>query len=77
MIVPGGAYFNSGTVYFNAQAQFRGGIHNDNSSSPGRRRHLGRHLFPGSIGIGTTAPANKSTPPETSGPMVSSTGATA
>ena len=26
IIVPGGAYFNVGTVYFTAQAQFRGGI---------------------------------------------------
>lgn len=30
--IPGGAYFNSGIVYFEAQAQFRGGIHNDSGS---------------------------------------------
>ena len=30
IVVPGGAYFNSGTVYTEAQYQCRGGIHNDN-----------------------------------------------
>ncbi len=31
-VCPGGAYFNSGTVYDNAQYQCRGGIHNDNAA---------------------------------------------
>jgi hypothetical protein len=30
-VAPGGAYFNSGTVYTEAQYQCRGGIHNDNA----------------------------------------------
>ncbi|MDD2765577.1 MAG: tail fiber domain-containing protein [Opitutaceae bacterium] len=32
-IAPGGAYFNSGTVYFAAQMQARGGIHNDSGAN--------------------------------------------
>ncbi|MDD3289051.1 MAG: hypothetical protein PHX43_08675, partial [Alphaproteobacteria bacterium] len=33
MVIPGGAYFNSGTVYTEATIQARGGIHNDNGAN--------------------------------------------
>ncbi len=60
MVVPGGAYFNSGTVYFQSQAQFRGGIHNDAASylqiDGGTS---GVTYYPGSIGIGTAAPGEQ------------------
>jgi hypothetical protein len=32
-IAPGGAYFNSGTVYFQSQIQARGGIHDDTNAN--------------------------------------------
>jgi hypothetical protein len=35
MTVPGGAYFNSGTVYMEAAAQLRGGINNDSGNNGG------------------------------------------
>jgi len=60
LIVPGGAYFNSGKVYFAAQAEFQGGIHND----------AGPHLtieggtsgithITGALGVGTAGPAEQ------------------
>ncbi|WP_232379662.1 hypothetical protein [Polyangium fumosum] len=58
--VPGGAYFNSGTVYFEAQAQFRGGIHNDTGAAlriDGGTS--GINHFPGTIGVGTANPAEQ------------------
>jgi hypothetical protein len=58
--VPGGAYFNSGKVYFSAQAEFRGGIHNDDGP------HLtitggtsGVTYITGAVGVGTTSPAEQ------------------
>jgi hypothetical protein len=39
-VAPGGAYFNSGTVYFEAATQNRGGIQNDAGSYSGRVRVL-------------------------------------
>ncbi|HLP49642.1 MAG TPA: hypothetical protein VK154_02100 [Chitinophagales bacterium] len=39
-VAPGGAYFNSGTVYCEAAIQARGGIQNDAGSSSGRVRIL-------------------------------------
>ncbi len=60
MVVPGGAYFNAGTVYFQTQAQFRGGIHND--SAPYLQYDGGTsgiNYFPGSIGVGTAGPAEQ------------------
>ncbi|MDI1452049.1 hypothetical protein QHF85_48845, partial [Polyangium sp. 6x1] len=60
VIVPGGAYFNAGTVYFTAQAQFRGGIHNDTAAylqyDGGTS---GINYFPGTIGVGTAGPAEQ------------------
>ncbi len=59
-VCPGGAYFNSGTVYTEAQYQCRGGIHNDNSSyltiAGGTSAFS---YFSGNVGIATTAPAEK------------------
>jgi len=60
VIVPGGAYFNAGTVYFTAQAQFRGGIHND--TGPYLQYDGGTsgiNYFPGTIGVGTANPAEQ------------------
>ncbi|MRG95402.1 hypothetical protein [Polyangium spumosum] len=60
VVVPGGAYFNSGTVYFQAQAQFRGGIHNDNGpylQYDGGTSNI--NYFPGVIGVGTASPAEQ------------------
>ncbi|MBK9258515.1 MAG: hypothetical protein IPM54_01615 [Polyangiaceae bacterium] len=60
IVVPGGAYFNSGTVYFQAQAQFRGGIHND--TAPYLQVDGGTSgvtYFSGAIGAGTTSPAEQ------------------
>jgi hypothetical protein len=60
MLVPGGAYFNSGTVYFEAQAQFRGGIHNDtNSYLRIDGGTSGVTYFPNPIGVGTTGPGEQ------------------
>jgi hypothetical protein len=60
MVVPGGAYFNAGTVYFQTQAQFRGGIHNDTAAylqiDGGTS---GITYFPGSVGHGTASPAEQ------------------
>ncbi|APR87845.1 hypothetical protein A7982_13194 [Minicystis rosea] len=60
IIVPGGAYFNSGTVYFEAQAQLRGGIHNDTGAyltiAGGTS---GITYVTGNLGIGTTGPAEQ------------------
>jgi hypothetical protein len=60
ILVPGGAYFNSGQVYFQAQAELRGGIHND--SAP----HLtiaggtsGVTYISGAVGVGTSGPAEQ------------------
>jgi hypothetical protein len=57
-VAPGGAYFNSGTVYTEAAIQARGGIHNDTASyltlSGGTS---GATYFSGNVGVGTTAPA--------------------
>ncbi|MFL6374530.1 MAG: tail fiber domain-containing protein [Pyrinomonadaceae bacterium] len=54
---PGGAYFNSGTVYVQAQAQFRGGIHNDtNTYLQIDGGTSGITYLPGSLGLGTTNP---------------------
>jgi hypothetical protein len=59
-IAPGGAYFNSGTVYFEAQAQFRGGIHNDSAAyltlAGGTS---GINYVSGTLGIGTAGPAEQ------------------
>ena len=60
VIVPGGAYFNGGTVYFEAQAQFRGGIHNDSNAVltvAGGTSNI--TFFPGAIGLGTAGPAEQ------------------
>jgi hypothetical protein len=59
-IAPGGAYFNSGTVYTEAAIQARGGIHNDTGAyltiSGGTS---GATYFSGNVGVGvTTAGAN-------------------
>lgn len=60
LVIPGGAYFNSGTVYTVAPIQARGGIHNDNDSyltiSGGT---VGNTYFSGNVGINTTAPTSK------------------
>ena len=59
-VAPGGAYFNSGTVYTEAQYQCRGGIHNDNNTYltiAGGTSAIS--YFTGNVGIGTTAPAYK------------------
>ncbi len=57
IIVPGGAYFNSGTVYFQSQLQARGGIHSDAAGyleiDGGTS---GYTYFPGFVGIGTASP---------------------
>ncbi|HBN86653.1 TPA: hypothetical protein DDZ49_00570 [Candidatus Wolfebacteria bacterium] len=59
-IAPGGAYFNSGTVYMAAALQARGGIHNDNAAyltiSGGTS---GNTYFSGNVGIGNTSPSYK------------------
>ncbi|MDI3282596.1 hypothetical protein [Polyangium sp. 15x6] len=60
VIVPGGAYFNAGTVYFTAQAQFRGGIHNDTAAYlqyDGGTSNI--NYFPGTIGVGTASPGEQ------------------
>jgi hypothetical protein len=60
IVVPGGAYFNGGTVYFEAQAQFRGGIHNDsNSYLTIAGGTSGVSYFSGSVGVGTAGPAEQ------------------
>lgn len=60
VLVPGGAYFNSGTVYFQANAQFRGGIANDTGAFlQVNGGTSGVTYFPGSIGIGTTGPTEQ------------------
>ena len=60
-IAPGGAYFNSGTVYFASAIQARGGIHNDNAAvldiSGGTSGFT--NFSGGNVGIGTTAPGAK------------------
>ena len=57
MVVPGGAYFSSGTVYFASQLQARGGIHSDAASyleiDGGTS---GNTYFSGNVGIGTNSP---------------------
>src|SRR3989338_7385650 len=59
-IVPGGAYFNGGTVYTEAPIQARGGIHNDTGTnlvlSGGSS---GNTYITGSVGIGTASPTQK------------------
>ncbi|MFT3765765.1 MAG: hypothetical protein QM820_09640 [Minicystis sp.] len=60
IIVPGGAYFNSGTVYFEAQAQFRGGIHNDtNAALTIAGGTSGITYVTNTLGIGTASPADQ------------------
>ncbi|MEW5849918.1 MAG: hypothetical protein AB2A00_14075 [Myxococcota bacterium] len=60
VIIPGGAYFNSGTVYHEAQAQFRGGIHNDsNSFLTLAGGTSGTTYVSGNLGIGTTGPSEQ------------------
>ena len=67
-IAPGGAYFNSGTVYAEAPIQARGGIHNDtNTSLTISGGTSGYTYFPGSVGIGTGASSTKLTVYGTSG----------
>ncbi len=60
LVIPGGAYFNSGTVYTEAPIQARGGIHNDTNSyltiSGGT---AGNTYFSGNVGIGTTNPTKR------------------
>jgi hypothetical protein len=59
-VAPGGAYFSSGTVYFAAALQARGGVHNDNAaylSITGGTS--GVTYFSGNVGIGTTGPGYK------------------
>lgn len=56
-VAPGGAYFNVGTVYTEAQYQSRGGIHNDaNTYLTVAGGTLAYTYFTGRIGILTTAP---------------------
>ncbi|OFY97459.1 MAG: hypothetical protein A2309_03735, partial [Bacteroidetes bacterium RIFOXYB2_FULL_35_7] len=59
-IAPGGAYFNSGAVYTEAQYQCRGGIHNDNAAyltvAGGTS---GYTYFSGNVGLGVTNPSYK------------------
>lgn len=53
-VCPGGAYFNSGTVYTEAQLQARGGIHNDNGNVltiAGGSDALNTTYFPYKVGI--------------------------
>jgi len=60
IIVPGGAFFNSGTVYVQNNAQFRGGIAND--AGPYLQVNGGTSgitYFQGSVGIGTTTPGEQ------------------
>jgi fibronectin-binding autotransporter adhesin len=56
---PYGAYFSGGTSYFQTQAQFRAGVHND---SAGYMEFdggtSGYSYFSGNVGIGITAPNN-------------------
>jgi hypothetical protein len=60
IVVPGGAYFNSLTVYFEAQAQFRGGIHNDtNTYLTIAGGTAGITYVTGPLGIGTAGPAEQ------------------
>lgn len=56
-ICPGGAYFNSGTVYTEAQYQCRGGIHNDaNAYLTIAGGTSATTYFTGNVGIGTSSP---------------------
>lgn len=60
ILVPGGAYFNSGTVYFETAAQFRGGIANDVAASLQISGGTsGITYFPGTIGVGTASPGEQ------------------
>jgi hypothetical protein len=56
-VAPGGAYFNSGTVYTEAAIQARGGIHNDNNAALTIQGGTSNYTnFSGSIGVnGLTA----------------------
>lgn len=60
ILIPGGAFFNSGTVYTTAQLQARGGIHNDAAAylqiDGGTS---GYTYFPNSTGFGLTTPQGK------------------
>lgn len=60
IVVPGGAYFNNLTVYFEAQAQFRGGIHNDTGAALTIAGGTsGITYVTGSLGVGTAGPAEQ------------------
>jgi hypothetical protein len=59
-IAPGGAYFNSGTVYTEAPIQARGGIHNDAASYLTLSGGTSAHTYvDGSLGVGTASPHAK------------------
>ena len=56
-IAPGGAYFNSGVVYFSNQMQARGGIHNDSGAYLELAGGTGGQTYvSGNLGIGRTSP---------------------
>jgi hypothetical protein len=59
-IAPGGAYFNSGTVYTEAQIQARGGIGTDTSAYltvQGGTANLGGVYMPGTLAVGANTPS--------------------
>lgn len=58
-VAPGGAYFNSGTLYAEAAIQARGGVHNDSNtylSITGGTS--GYTYFSGNVGIGISTPTH-------------------
>jgi hypothetical protein len=69
--IPNGLYVSGGTPYFQTQAQFRGGIHNDSAAylqvSGGTS---GYTYFSGSVGIGTQTPAGSLHVSDTSNPII-------
>lgn len=59
-IAPGGAYFNSGTVYTEATIQARGGIHNDTGTNLVLAGGTSNNTYvSGSLGVGTASPGVK------------------
>jgi hypothetical protein len=56
---PYGAYFSGGTSYFQTQAQFRAGVHNDNAAyMEFDGGTSGYSYFSGNVGIGTASPGS-------------------